>query len=210
MFIRYFFLVLFPSLSFQNLRISTQNSNPDSNFLSIHIPVKGNSTNLHYYYIDLVIGSSMQRQSFLLDTSTSLTASPCSPFTNSTGQHKNNFYYAEEASIVKCKNEQDESCKFKKENLEGDTIEGIYTKQAIRFDKEDDKPSVIPIGCSVREEGVFYNQKVDGILGLANKEDSIIDKLYKEGKINKKSFSLCLNQNGGYFTLGNIYQRLSH
>ena len=51
----------------------------------------------------------------------------------------------------------------------------------------------------------FYNQKVDGIFGLANKEDSIINQLYKEGKINKKSFSLCLNQNGGYFTLGNIY-----
>ena len=100
----------------------------------------------------------MQTQSFLLDTSTSLTASPCRPFSNSTGQNKNN-YYAEEVSVVKCKNEQDESCKFKKENSEGDTIEGIYTKQPIRFDKEDDKPSVIPIGCSVREEGVFIIKK---------------------------------------------------
>ena len=65
---------------------------------------------------------------------------------------------------------------------------------------------MIPIGCSVKEEGFLYAQKVDGIFGLANKEDSIINQLYKEGKINKRIFSLCFSQNGGYLTLGNVYR----
>ena len=50
----------------------------------------------------------------------------------------------------------------------------------------------------------FYYQKADGIIGLANNEDSIINQFYKEGKINKRVFSLCFSQNGGYFTMGNI------
>ena len=45
---------------------------------------------------------------------------------------------------------------------------------------------MIPIGCSVKEEGFLYAQKVDGIFGLANKEDSIINQLYKEGKLIKE------------------------
>ena len=65
---------------------------------------------------------------------------------------------------------------------------------------------MIPIGCSVKEEGFLYAQKVDGIFGLANKEDSIINQLYEEGKINKRIFSLCFSQNGGYLTLGNVYR----
>ena len=65
---------------------------------------------------------------------------------------------------------------------------------------------MIPIGCSVKEEGFLYAQKVDGIFGLANKEDSIINQLYKEGKINKRIVSLCFSQNGGYLTLGNVYR----
>ena len=126
----FFFLCLSSSLCSKNLRISSQNSNFDSNYFSVHIPVKGNSSNLHYYYIDLVIGSSLQTHSLFIDTSTFITTSPCRPFSNSTGVHKKNFYDVDKASVVKCKNA---SCKFKEENAEGDTIEGIYTKQEVRF-----------------------------------------------------------------------------
>ena len=120
----FFFLCLSSSLCSKNLRISSQNSNFDSNYFSVHIPVKGNSSNPHYYYIDLVIGSSLQTHSLLIDTSTFITTSPCRPFSNSTGVHKNNCYDVDKASVVKCKNA---SCKFKEENQKEIQLRG-YTQ----------------------------------------------------------------------------------
>ena len=197
-------LYLFSFISSHYLRSSTEDSSTISHYLSVNVPINGNSHSWHYYYIDLYIGDSLNKQSYLIDTSTSITTSPCHPFSKSTGQHQNGYYVVEEASVVKCKNDQDASCKFTRENAEGAKISGIYTKQVVRFNKDDAKPAVIPIGCTVNEEGFFYYQKADGIIGLANNEDSIINQLYKEGKINKRLFSLCFSQNGGYFTIGNI------
>ena len=50
---------------------SYSNSNNDSSF-NVHLFSKGNSK---YYYVDLFIGESMTKQSFLLDTSSSITTS---------------------------------------------------------------------------------------------------------------------------------------
>ena len=152
-------LYLFSFISSHYLRLSTEDSTSISHYLSVNTPIKGNSNSLHYYYIDLYIGDSLNKQSYLIDTSTSVTTSPCHPFSKSTGQHQNGYYVAEEASVVKCKDDQDESCKFTKENAEGAKISGIYTKQAVRFSKDDAKPDVIPIGCTVNEEGFFIIKK---------------------------------------------------
>ena len=152
-------LYLFSFISSHYLRSSTEDSSTISHYLSVNVPINGNSHSWHYYYIDLYIGDSLNKQSYLIDTSTSITTSPCHPFSKSTGQHQNGYYVVEEASVVKCKNDQDASCKFTRENAEGSKISGIYTKQVVRFNKDDAKPAVIPIGCTVNEEGFFLLSK---------------------------------------------------
>jgi hypothetical protein len=54
------------------------------------INILGNSSDLNYYYTYLYLGNSKQRQSYIVDTGSSITTSPCKPYCNRCGKHENN------------------------------------------------------------------------------------------------------------------------
>lgn len=141
------------------------------------IPVKGSSSHWNYYFIDIFIGESKKKQSYLLDTSTSFFTSPCSPYSTETGEHLNNYFDVKDDGIIICdtsdcfgKCNQKKQCSFSFEDISGSSIEGIYSKQLILFSQNEpiNNGAKIIMGCTVKETKLFYYQKVDGILGLAN------------------------------------------
>jgi len=58
----------------------------DSSFLY------GNSSVLHYYYVNIYVGSQKSKQSLIIDTGSSLTGFPCKGFCNDCGVHLNPYY----------------------------------------------------------------------------------------------------------------------
>lgn len=148
-----------------------------SESLVYEIPVKGSSSNWNYYYIDIFIGESKKKQSYLLDTSTSLFTSPCSLYTSEIGKHLNNYYDVNDDNILNCDTSdclgncnQNKKCSFSFEDISGSSIEGLYSKQSIFFSQNEsiNNEAKVIMGCTVKETKYFYYQKVDGILGLAN------------------------------------------
>ena len=63
----------------------------------------GNSHDLNYYYTYLYLGSPPKKQSYILDTGSSITTSPCSLCTTC-GKHKNGLYQISNDQIIKCSN----------------------------------------------------------------------------------------------------------
>ena len=51
---------------------------------------------------------------------------------------------------------------------------------------------------------VFRTQLADGIMGLNNGDKSFVTLLYKNKIISKHLFSICLGQDDGYFSIGDI------
>jgi hypothetical protein len=76
-------------------------------------------------------------------------------------------------------------------------------------DEPDKHPRALGLfGCTNMETGLFKSQKVNGILGLFAKTDTVrnspnfLDELFDVHQDNSKSFSLCLGTDGGFMTLG--------
>ena len=201
--------------------------------------VRGNSEYLFFYYITLFIGEEKQNQSFILDTSTSITTAPCS-LCASCGDHFNEYYIINDNSSMidmnseECgylpnlfnetfqfkikKNLERNNCKFYSE-LENEKIYGLYLNQLISFetisvknntdDDLDDYVSEenefqIPIGCSLKETGFLQASLADGIIGLNNNNKSFVSMLYRKDLIKNNLFSICLDKEGGYLSLGDI------
>ena len=204
------------SSSYSNSNNIRQNKESDSSF-NVHLFSKGNSK---YYYVDLFIGESMTKQSFLLDTSSSITTSVCNPFSKITGEHLNNYYTADMSTLLPCNKEECDNlggvcnenlkCIFSSSNGEGYKAIGLFSKQIVRTKVNQPLEEGIKmfIGCTLEEENILYYQKADGILGLGNSNNNIINHLYNKGKIPQKVFSLCLSPNGGHFSIGEINSSL--
>lgn len=181
--------------------------------LNVHLFSKGNSK---YYYVDLFIGEGMTKQTFLLDNSSSITTSVCNPFSKITGEHLNNYYTADMSSLIPCEKEEcitlegacnnNLNCIFSSSNGEGYKVTGLYSKQIVRTKENQSIEEGIEMfmGCTLEEENILYYQKADGVLGLGNSNNNIINHLYNKGKIPQKVFSLCLSPNGGHFSIGEI------
>ena len=181
------------------------------------------------YYTTLFIGKNKSPQTYILDTGSPITSSPCKSC-KKCGNHTNPYYDDQSSSNIL--NLHSTECSylidtgknifslinlFKKyctSNIgyhEGSTISGYYNNQIVYFhnilgNKSDEysKPFEIPIGCTTEEKKSFYDQKVDGILGLSNKEKSFMNMLYETDTIRLNLFTLCFNDKGGYFALGRV------
>ena len=175
----------------------------------------GSMFKINYYYINLYIGDSMEKQGFILDTGSSITTSSCS-LCKKCGKHIYPPYKLNSSKKIiscedkKCKmlssNCKDKKCSFRISYAEGSSLEGIFINKKIYFNNNTEKRSEIeiPIGCTLSENNLFYKQEVNGIMGLNNNEFNFVEILYKLGRIEKNIFSLCFAQLGGVFTLGEI------
>ena len=185
---------------------------------------------MNYYYITLFLGNTKQNQTYLLDTTSSILTSPCS-LCLSCGDHANDYFQIESnvsiinSSTYECTslpnvfvNENTDYCIFFSD-FENEQISGLYTYSSINFepitskiDNEEEideyiskeKEFTLPIGCSTKETGVFQSRISDGIIGLNNNRNSIVGKLLNMGLIKNNLFSICLNDDGGYLSLGEI------
>ena len=179
----------------------------------------GSMFKINYYYTNLYIGDSFQKQGFILDTGSSITTSSCS-LCKKCGNHIYPPYeLGSSKKIIQCKTDickmtsskcQDSKCSFKINYAEGSSLEGIFINKKIYFEneKEDKNGIEIPLGCTLSENNLFFKQEVNGIMGLNDNEYNFVEILYKLGRIKKNIFCLCFAQLGGVFTLEEINYKL--
>ena len=223
----FLFIFFFLSNKYQSINLS------EKKFV---LNIKGNSDKLNYYYTTLFIGKEKQKQSFILDTTSSVTTSPCT-LCKVCGDHINDYYiinkdnsligmnskecnylpniFKDTSQLDQKNNIEGNNCKFLFE-LEKEKIYGIYSNNLISFEtvssNSNDNNSYIskenefflPLGCSLEETGFLQSSLADGIFGLNNDDKSFISMLYRKELIKKNIFSICLEQEGGYLSLGDI------
>ena len=196
--------------------------------------VYSDSFSKNYYYTTLYVGNNKVRQTYLIDTGSSIMASPCSPCSEC-GQHKNPFYYDKnkhhkplKCSSFICKLTPSTSCinkklqflssatcSFQVNRANGDGIMGYYIRDIVYL--QTDKKSTnsnsykkvyrsyaLPVGCTTAENGKYKELNTDGIMGMSNNPKSFISLLYNFKVINRNIFSLCFGLRGGYMSLGEI------
>ena len=143
------FIFLFLSSKYESI-------NPSSDKKYV-LNVKGNSDKLYFYYITAFIGKEKQIQTFLLDTTSSVTTSPCN-LCSSCGDHFNEYYIINQTKSLinnntsECRiltnvfdnNKFDKdikidanSCKFIS-TLDNEKIFGVYSNNLVSFE------SIIP------------------------------------------------------------------
>ena len=204
----------------------------------IVLNVHGNSKSLNFYYITLFLGKEKQNQTYLLDTTSSVTTSPCS-LCHSCGDHINEYYTIKSnSSIINSNSSQclslpnllknlsnsnnyidSKKCIFFEKFEDSSHIQGVYINNIINFEpitskinnQEDEEDYIsdkneyeMPIGCSLEETGGFQTRMADGKIGLNNNHKSFISMIYNRRIIKKNLFSLCFDESGGYFSLGEI------
>ena len=163
------------------------------------------------YYLTLYIGKSKKSKTFLIDTTGSLISSSCNLYSSFIDKSHNFYEIEQEKDIINCNNNTcdnhpyssciNKQCYFEY-SYNNSTINGIYVNQYISF-MENAESHYLSIGCTQNETNYFMNKNADGIFGLNDNNNSIVNILYKEKIIPKNMFSICLNQNdGGYLSLG--------
>ena len=209
------------SLSY--LRKTLRILSSDNSFLHY---INGDSHYLNYYYTTLYLGQNKTPQVYILDTGSSITTSPCDQCTNC-GDHLNPKYHLENTSkIISCNDNKcklasnsrclDNKCSFRISYAEGSKLMGIYVNQDVFFETINlennitNKSYSIPIGCTTTETHLFKTQLADGIMGLNNNDNSFVGMMYKLGIIQKNIFSLCFEHDGGYFSIGKIYDEFHY
>ena len=211
--------ILYEVKSLNYLRKKLRNLNDNnSSFLQ---DVKGDSDYLNYYYTTLYLGKDKTPQTYILDTGSSITTSPCDKC-YSCGNHLNKKFKLEnETNIISCDTNEcnfvprtkckDGKCSFDINYSEGSEISGFYVHEEVFFEMINNEYNItnisykIPIGCTTLETHLFKTQLADGIMGLNNNDKSFVSMLYNLKVIQKNIFTLCFSHEGGYFSIGNIF-----
>jgi len=194
--------------------------------------VYSDSFSKNYYYTSLYIGHNKVRQTYILDTGSSIMSSPCSPCPDC-GVNKNPYYYdinlyhkplkcnTKICNLVpntSCKKKKfffADSCGFSVKRSSGDGIKGYYLQDIVYFETDKQyhnsplrnkvyRSYALPIGCTTGEYGKFKELSKDGIMGLNNSPTSFISLLNNLKVINRNIFTLCFGLRGGYMSLGEV------
>ena len=196
--------------------------------------VYSESYSKNYYYTTLYIGPQHVKQTYIIDTGSSIMSSPCKPCTEC-GANKKNYLYTplKNHKTLKCgtkvcqmvpatnciykedKEENNKLCSYKVKQSSGDGISGYYLDDIVYFETDNNITSsplrrkmyrsyALPIGCTTAEYGKYKELNADGIMGVNNNEKSFINLLYNLKIINRDIFSLCFSLRGGYMSMGEI------
>ena len=196
--------------------------------------VYSDSFSKNYYYTSLYVGHNKVRQTYIIDTASSIMASPCSPCSEC-GSHKTPFYYDKNRhhKPLKCSSKicqltpntgcitkklkllSSGTCSFKINRESGEGVAGYYMRDIVYFetDRKLDKSPLrrkiyrsyaLPVGCTTAEFGKYKELKTDGIMGMNNNKKSFMSLLYNLKVVNSNVFSLCFGLRGGYMSLGEI------
>ena len=195
--------------------------------------VYSESFSKNYYYTTLYVGQNRIKQTYVIDTGSSIMSSPCSPCEDCS-QNKRNYYHIfnKKYKSLKCENKickmlpatnckykkdkdlNKKSCSFDVEANVGDGIKGYYLNDIVYFEvdknlslpfqRQQYRSYALPIGCTTGEYGKYKELNADGIMGVNNNEKSFISLLYRLKIINTNMFSLCFGLRGGYMSLGEI------
>ena len=183
--------------------------------------VYGSAFKINYYYSNLYLGETMQKQGYILDTGSTITTATCGPICKHCGIHISPHYETENitSKIILCTDpickqvssrchytSRPTECSFVISYSEGSSLSGVYINEIVRFGNNYKKqpPHKVPIGCTTNENHLFFTQDANGIMGLANNENNFVEILYKNGAIQNNIFSLCFSQLGGLFNIGEI------
>ena len=208
---------IFQDLHILKLPYLSINNNTENTFLRklSTSNIYGSAFGLNYYYTNLYLGENMEKQTYIIDTGSTITTSPCK-FCTKCGNHLNPYFSANNDNLILCNDNKcrlvkshcgsNNRCSFKTSYSEGSSLEGIFINKLIRFgdDYYLQEGKYAPIGCTTSETHLFLTQKADGIMGLANNEYNFATIMNKVGAINSNIFGLCLAPMGGYFTMGKI------
>ena len=205
------------STNLKTLHRKRRTSGKEDSFLE---NVYGDSHTLFYYYATLYLGKKKIPQTYILDTGSHTTTSPCNQC-RSCGKHLNLPYeidndsdiiqcYTDKCSLVPSSFCSNHKCGFSISYTEGSRLEGFFTMQEIHLEMIDKTPNIttnsfkIPIGCTTKETHLFTTQLADGIMGLNNGDKSFVTLLFNQKIISKNLFTICFGQNDGYFSIGEI------
>ena len=195
--------------------------------------VYSDSFSKNFYYTTLYLGDQKVRQTYIIDTGSSIMSSPCSPCPEC-GSHKRPFYYDMEhkhkplkCSSRICKlvpanvcNNKDlkfldgKACSFNVDR-KGEGIKGYYLRDIVYLEtdrhlnlsllkKKVFRSYALPVGCTTAEQGKYKELNTDGILGMSNSPKAVPNLLYNLGIMNRNIFTLCFGLRGGYMSLGEV------
>ena len=238
-------LILFPYIFSQERISRSLKPNPifngttkDIKKLKLHSKllqtVYSDSFSKNFYYTTLYLGDQKVRQTYIIDTGSSLMSSPCAPCENC-GQHKRPYYYDlhHKHKSLKCNSRicklvpanvchnkdlkfvGKKTCSFNVDRSNGDGIKGYYLRDIVYFEtdrkinlsllrKKVFRSYAMPVGCTVEEHGKYKELNTDGFLGMSNSPKAVPNLLYNLGIINRNVFTLCFGLRGGYMSLGEI------
>ena len=187
----------------------------------------------NFYYTTLYITDKKIKQTYLIDTGSSIMSSPCGPCEYCGKQKKNYFDPSNKKGneALKCgskickmvpatncnvkeKNIDKKACSFFSQKPNGDGLKGYYLSNIVYFEADKNLTSTnlkkiyrsyaLPIGCTLGEFGKYKDMKVDGVMGLNNDKGAFTNVLYNLKIIKKNIFTLCFGLEGGYMSLGEI------
>lgn len=178
------------------------------------------------YYVDVDVGSPMQRASLIVDTASWMTAFACSGC-RTCGRHLEPPFDPERsrsATWIPCGPScggtcQKGHCVYHMSYLDGSGIAGRWFRDTLRLLGGGSSADrwrqggmfgvQTPLGCSGKESGLFRTQRPAGILGLApgDPQQPTVISVFLESRKHAgikepRTFSLCLRDMGGLLRIG--------
>ena len=212
---------------------STLNTKPLKFHSKLLQTVYSDSFSKNYYYTTLYVGHNKVRQRYIIDTTSSIMASPCAPC-EECGKQKSPIYYDlnHVHKPLKCKSKickltaansckdkklkflSGAQCSFKTRRAGGDGIMGYFMKDIVYFETDRNthlplhrkifRSYALPVGCTTAESGEYKELRTDGIIGMNNDPKGFMSILYNLKVVNRNIFTLCFSLRGGYMSLGEV------
>jgi hypothetical protein len=184
------------------------------------------------HHVNIYIGSPPQRRLVIVDTGSRTLVIPCKPCTHCGTKHFSKDFldlnysttdYSNQCHLKECKlvsggakecSQENDQCSFMQSYSEGSSIQGFELEDIIWLGTDQMEESIkvhmknaVPLsfGCESHETGIVADQYADGIMGFISeeeKQDNIVDAMYKSGVMQHHAFSMCLTKDGGVLSLG--------